>query len=446
MPNTTRPKDIWWRLGSTAVFVWTLLFLTGRFVAGPFRYLGYSERYAGMIEIILAVVASAVVAVAVPARWRRASDCAYAFLTATVALPVLWIPVAYGPLAENQVIVLQVTTATCFLLMRLVLAGGRRSLRPFVVPGYVLWAAVVSSAAMAVAYLIFRVGITFGLLGLEEVYDQRDVYSTSVGTPGAYLLGWVGAGVLPVVIALGLRRGHRPITISGIVGVLVLYSLTGYRSYLIGLGLIIGAYLLAKGGRRRPADWMLWLTVAMWSAALLDRLTGGLVFTSLLVRRGVATAGLNTAFFLDYFGQNPRYGLRHSVFGFLGDPPYPVPPARWIGLRYYGSVETSANANFLADGVANFGLGGALGAAVLLGLFLRGYDVLSGRLPVSVAAPALMFVLVALSNTALLTVLVTHGGFVVAAIAWLFAGQERGGIRPEIGRSEAGTTAARRSR
>lgn len=417
-------QSLLWRLGSTSFFVVTQLFLTSRFVAEPFRYLGYNERVATTTEVGFAVAASAVLAVVAPPQWRRASDSAYAFLIATVALPVLWIPVFYGPLQQDQVAMLQLIAVAGFLAMRLTLVGERRSLRVLVVPRQLLWTILVSVVAVVLAFLVFRVGLRFEILGFAEVYDQRDFYSGRVGALGAYLPGWVGSGVLPMVIAFGLWQRHPLMVASGVTGVLVLYSLTGFKSYLIGVVLIFGAYGLAASRRPVPTDWVFWLAAAMWVAALLDRVTDNLIFTSLFVRRAIATSGLNTAFFMDYFGRQPTYELRHSVLSFLGESPYPAPPARWIGLHYYESLDTAANANFLADGLANFGVVGALGAAVLLGLCLRGYDVLSDRLPLPVATAGLMFVLVAVSNTALLTVLLTHGGFVAAAMAWVLAGQE----------------------
>ncbi len=413
----------WQRMATATFFVGTLLYLVSAFVAGPFGYLGYISKDVSATQLVTGASCTLILAATVRGTWTRPSDCAYGFLVAVVALPALWIPAFYGPLEASLVVQLQLIVLGAFIATRIALAGGRRTLRPLVLPKHLFWGAFLAALLVAFVYLVVRVGFRLEAVGFDDVAEQRDVYTANVGRAGAYLMGWVGAGTLPAVIAVGLHRRSLATVSAGAAGILVLYSLTGFKSYLVGLALVATAYAMARQHRLKVLDWMLVFGVVMWLAALVDRVSGTIWFTSLLVRRAISTSGLNTAFYMEFFSRSPAYELRHSVLAFLGAPPYAIPPARIIGLEYYGSLDTAANANFVADGIANFGIPGALAAGLLLGLILRFYDSLTGALPITVTAPALMFVLVALANTALLTVLLTHGGIVIAVVMWLFAGQ-----------------------
>ena len=80
----------------------------------------------------------------------------------------------------------------------------------------------------------------------------------------------------------------------------------------------------------------------------------------------------------------------------------PLPLSRLIAQHYYGPRVSAANANFLADGFANFGVIGVLGAGLGIGLYLKAYDAASVGLDVAVSAAAITMVLVAWTNTCLL--------------------------------------------
>ena len=73
----------------------------------------------------------------------------------------------------------------------------------------------------------------------------------------------------------------------------------------------------------------------------------------------------------------------------------------------------------LADGFANFAWVGVLAAGVVVGLLLRVFDTVSADLPLGISAPALVFVLQAAANTAILTTIMSHGAGVLVALTAL---------------------------
>lgn len=417
-----------------------LAFVTERFIATPFSYLGFVDRSVRALELVLWVVSAGALGALAFRRWTFPSHSAFAFLLATVALPVVTVPTFWGQLESWGLFVLQATTIAAFALMRLILRGTRLPWRGVVIPPRLFWMALTFATAGAMGYLFLSTGISPTFLNLSDVYSQREEFSGSITSLGAYLVGWVGAGVLPGVLATGLYRRNVAITASAVVAIALLYSMTGYKSYLVGVALTIAAYVLTAVHRRGGHWWMTTFGGIVAVAALLDSLRGGFTFTTLLVRRALATAGLNTASYVDFFDSNERYGLRHSVLSFMGQPPYDLSPARLIGLEAYGNATVAANVNFVGDGYANFGIIGVLAMASVLAVYLRCVDKATMHLPLQVSAPALTLFLVAASNTAPLTVLATHGGLVLLALMLTMPSFEE----PQVERRKVRRTTATR--
>lgn len=405
-----------WPVGaliSGAVFSTSLVTITALFIAPSFAYMGYSSRETSTPEMVIAALSTLILVLLLPHRWRYPSHVAFSFLSATVGLPVILIPLYWGSLDTEQLTLLHLSTVGAFALARLLILGGRNPIRLPQVPTGVYWASLALLTVGSLLYVLLSTGISLRFLSLSDVYDQRSEYSSSVGGPAAYAVGWLSGGVLPAGLAAGMYLRSRSLIIGSIIGFLLLYSLSGFKSYLVGATLTIVAYFICKPKRRLGHQWMNAFSVAMLLAAGFDKLNGGFEFTTLIVRRALSTAGINTANYIVYFSHARTYELRHSVLSFLGPPPYSVSPARAVGTFFYYH-DTAANANVLADGFANFGLIGYILAGVLVGVCLRGYDKLATGLPLQVAGPALTLVLVAAANTAFLTVLATHGGLIAA--------------------------------
>lgn len=406
-------------------YVAALLLIVDATIADLFAYQGYVAREWSVWEILVGFGATVGMSLCLHWSVRRPSQAAYVFLVATVGLPVLWIPVFYGPLPSPRVEILQVATLLTFLLMRWVLGGKPVALRPVHLPQHVFWPVLTGFVVLSFVVL-FSVGLRPQVLTLSEVYDQRDVYRASGNAVTSYLVGWLAA-TLPFVMVLGVSRRWPWVAIAGACGLLLLFGITGFKSYVVALVISLGVYWLNRQGHSKAVTWFLTLTAGIIAVALIDRALSGFTLTSLLVRRALSTAGINTGYYIDLFGDVPPYGLRHSVLSFLGDSPHALAPSRLVGTYYYGSGETAANANFMADGYANFHWVGFVLSGVLVALLLRLYDKVAAGLPLPVTASALVSVLLALANTAALTVILTHGAAVLllcVALAPRRAGQE----------------------
>ncbi|WP_157210004.1 hypothetical protein [Nocardioides aequoreus] len=395
----------------TLALVWSVDTL----IAPVFGYQGYVDRSWSLFELVGAIVATVVLSLTVDPDGRLPSDVARLFLLLTTAVPVVWIPMLYGTLSTLQVQNLMLTVTASFVLIALALRGGRRRLVVLHVSRTTFWILLSGFGILSVAYLASR-GIGLRLSGFADVYAQREQYRTNVDRLGAYLVGWLAGGTFPVLIALGLHLRRLAVTLTGLLGVVLLYSLTGYKSYAIAVAILIGTFVMTRRGHVRTWHWVSLLSGLIVAVGVLDLARSGYGFTSLLVRRALSTAGINTGYYVDLFDGGPYYALRHSVLSFAGPSPYDTPPGLLVGRTYY-DAGTAANANFLADGFANAGWIGMLVAALLVALLLRAYDKVSDGLPLCVSAPALVFILLALANTAVLTVVATHGAAVL--VGWV---------------------------
>lgn len=404
------------------IFSLVLVYCVQHFVAGPFRYLGYKPRPWDFSDVVVAVLANVALIVVSGSRIDTAGRGALAFLTLFVGAPVIWLPVFYGVLAQGDLTVLTVVVVLCFAVTRSVLEFFPSITLPRLPRSIPAVTGMVAVSIAGLAFTVMTTGISLDWVSFADVYEQRDEYSSSSTPAVAYTVGWVGSGILPVLAAVGIRRRSIALSVVGFGGLAVIYMMAGFKSYILGAALVLAMSLLIGKRRTIPATAIYaGASVAVVAAMVLDRLTGSLIFTSIGVRRAFATAGINSAYFYDFFTGNEAYGLRHSVLDWMGEAPYSVPPARLIGLTYYGSTETAANANFLADGMANFGLVGMLLAAVLVGFWLKLVDSASLAVPVGVSFPAAILVLISFSNTASLTVLATHGGIMLVVSLWLLS-------------------------
>src|SRR5262249_52375715 len=113
-----------------------------------------------------------------------------------------------------------------------------------------------------------------------------------------------------------------------------------------------------------------------------------------------------------------------------GSGPYFGPPQE-IGLAYFGSADVDANANFWAEGFADFGIPGIVGFTLLVALLVWIYDSIFAVHSLELGALMTAMPALNLSNTAPTTVLFTHGGLATALLLYLSPWKSRETFEPE---------------
>jgi hypothetical protein len=152
----------------------------------------------------------------------------------------------------------------------------------------------------------------------------------------------------------------------------------------------------------------------MAGAALVDFIQHGVIWTSYLSRRFILTPGMMLALYVAFFDDHPKALLGYSVLSPWVEYEYQASPAKVVG-EWVGSG-ASMNANLFADGFANFGWFGMFGAAVVLLVYLRVLDRVCHGLPVAVSALVMVMPAITISNSSILTAMLSHGLVVAVAL------------------------------
>ncbi len=274
-----------------------------------------------------------------------------------------------------------------------------------------------------------------GVPGLQDIYTvrlaAREVVARQAGIFG-YLLRWFGNVLNPFLLLLGLQQKRAWLIGLAIVGQFLIFSFDATKSTFMSVPYLLGLYILFYWKRwRLPA-----VTLFQGSAAtllgspLLDALLGARVAGMYVARRVFYVPGLLTAFYYDYFSTHPHWFWAHTLIGrLIGLWPPTGTSARAPGFLiaevYFNKPSGNANVNFWADAYANMGNAGVLVVTLLLFLLLWLYDSLSLRHTKAMAFLLLGMPLFALTNSSLLTVLLTHGWMLALLLLWLWPATRR---------------------
>jgi hypothetical protein len=280
------------------------------------------------------------------------------------------------------------------------------------------------------AILILAGGHLTLRLSFSDVYAARYAWGSEGSGMSMYLFPWLANALLPVLMAHAWKN-RRPLELVALVfTAYMLYTSTGMKAYLVMPALIAGVLVIA---RWRPSGSFVPFCLGVFASVmiLLDRVTHGVFWTSLGLRRAIFVPARLTSVYMDFFAVNPTIHLSDSLlFRGLLRYPYVRSVAHTIGA-YLGQPSMGANNGLAADGFANFGIMGVLVWAILLGLLLKFLRVATASIedrPESWAA-ATMWPVILLSS-ALTTSLLTHG----LALGLLFAFA----LKPAVGRQAPG--------
>ncbi|WP_426517602.1 hypothetical protein ACPPVQ_00710 [Diaminobutyricibacter sp. McL0618] len=385
-----------------------------------FGYQGFRYTEPDLGVVTLTIIIAIAMALCLPRRIEKASAVVLWILyVVTVAPAVLMAPYT-SYLDKSQAILLAVTVSLVFAGVALGTRGTNRPLHLSVSPTS-FWLIIVVFSLATYALLAVTQGLSLRFVSFLDVYDVRDQYAENTGGVGFinYLVFTQANVVNPLIVARGIFT-RRPVwVIAGLLGQMVLYSGTGFKTMIFAIpAWLIVAYLLRRRAKSADGLSLVWgAAILMLASAILDQLSHSVVWTSLFSRRFLATPGLLTSAYVDFFSQNPQTHLAGSILRPFLDFPYDVPVPFVIGSWMANSPNTAVNANLFADGFANFGWAGIVGAGAILLAYLRILDRAAVGLPIAVAGVVMTMPTIALSNTSILTAMFTHG--LVAAVLLL---------------------------
>ena len=410
-------------LSLACIYVGVLRYAYIALIAPRFSYMRYTYRSPSALTELASLVMLTSPALWLPADCRRPSEMVLWFLYLLVIVPSILIPQYAIALPANEILLLSLVLTVSFHSLVVVPKLPLLSLpRPRLSTGafWTLFAAI-GVALYAVVLLAF--GARFNVPSISNIYVTRSAYKAQLDQAGAlagYAVFWLAEVLNPVLLAVSLTRRRYVLAAVAFVGQILLLATTGFKTIAIATVLLAALVVMLRRHGRSLGLWLLGgCNALIVISAGVDWVARTIVFTSVLVRRAIVTPGLLTGMYYEYFSRHPPAMLASSFLRFVADNPYPLPPAQIIGAMYFEGPRTNANANLWADAFANFRYPGMLVMTVALGAVLWILDSLTARLPrrdafLIVAVPSL-----ALCNTSLQTVFISHGIALILLLSYL---------------------------
>ena len=247
--------------------------------------------------------------------------------------------------------------------------------------------------------------------GLASVYDTRADFRAVVGGSSAaagYIVPWAGNAINPLLMALGVARRRAELVALGIVGQLLIYSVTGFKSILFSVALVPLVYLAISVASRVFGLLAAVAAPVILACGVIATSTWGSIWPLAITARLFATPGQVGFYYYEYFSDHQPYGLSQSFLRWAVASPYSEDVPFVVGSAYFAEG-TNANGNIWADAFANFGFAGIVCFTLVLGLFLWIADGLAQGRDARVAGPMFAIAGLSLANAALFTTILTLG-------------------------------------
>ncbi|PZE61529.1 hypothetical protein DEJ33_07190 [Curtobacterium sp. MCPF17_047] len=413
-------------------------------ISGPFAYAGYTSVPQAWQDGVASTMLTAIVALLLPRRITCASDVVLWMMLGVCVGPAILMSGYTGYLDPAGAAAFSMLLAVVFSAAALAVrwrrdTGSALSTAPATAADSMLvgsrvvrretlaWVLCGLYSLGTYGLMAVTTGFQFRLVALDEVYDVRAAYADDLAAGGGlgYLLSGQAYVVNAYVMIRALAKRAWPLFALGVVGQYLLYSTTGFKTVLFSIPAMVVIAVVLR--RRRPRSGFPLLfgpVVLMVGSAIVDEAQGGITWTSLFSRRFIVTPGLLTSVYADYFSEHPVALWARSFTRFWVTSPYDTTPTKTIGQYMLPGSNVNANANLFADGYANLGAVGVVVIAAVLAAWLRVLDRWSRGLPVPVVGVLFVMSAVTLSNTSILTAMLSHG-LLVATL--LVAVMPRGG-------------------
>lgn len=391
-------------------------------VAPMFNYLGY--RYvAPDFKFIITTGLFAVVPLTwIPLNILRPSQLVYWLLYLLAFVPASIIPVLSLDIQIGKIILFDFVLLLSFGLLKLFHNLPLIKIPSIKITKEVFWFIISVVSLPLYVIIIINYGFKLNVVSFSEVYEVRSLYTDSILEGGklvAYSVAWIGNVINPLLISDGLLRRKLTVIALGVFGQLMIFSITGLKSVFLSAAFILIVLVLLKLNKSTFGLWVTWgATLMVIFSTVMYYLFNSFSMFSLFVRRLIIIPGILTGYFFQFFSENPKALLGHSIFNGITEYPYSLDPPKLIGLEYFGRSSFHANANVWADAFCNFGYIGIVTFTIWLGLVFWFFDSLSRNKDQTMASLMLAIPSISFSNSAFLTTILTHGVGLVTLIIY----------------------------
>jgi hypothetical protein len=281
---------------------------------------------------------------------------------------------------------------------------------------------------ISTALLLLSHGGAIRLVGLDEIYEQRALGTATSGVM-AYIQTYYAGVVSPALIVTGLVLRRRLFIVAGVLGCLLIYSITAQRTVFLMPVAIYAIYIIVRDGSARKyassiivfgATSVIGVSLACYFLiAKTNPLSVYLHF------RTLGLPGIMLSQYYDYFKEvGYTFWSNVKIINLLISPPQALSEnPLWPNLGYllgegvYDNPANNHNANlFASDGAAAAGPFGILVVGMVLSLWLVVLDRAASSWYPPFSALAVVPIALSLTNAALPTTLLSFGG-----IFWVLA-------------------------
>ena len=275
------------------------------------------------------------------------------------------------------------------------------------------------SLSVVVFLMIYKyLGLSFNL-DLTKVYDIRSHYVTLKIPFAGYLFGWLAYIVNPIFFALFVVKRKWIFTVLVLALQILLFSVTGMKTFLFALPFVL--ILMWVITRKNPLAWM---GIGLVGIILLGMGTYWLIddiwIFSLFTRRTLLVPAQVSFCYYDFFSEHgPIFLSTTRIFRSFLDYPYDVSPAHLIAEVYFNRPEMNAVTGIAGDAFMNFGFMGFVLWSLLLVAILKLVDSSSKGTDFRIGAAAIAMPVIAFTNSALLTTMLTHGVLLALILLYL---------------------------
>ena len=419
-------------LASVVLYVASYHYSYKYLISPAYSYQGFVYQPLGFYVVLTAYILSLLPVMFMPLHLRKPSSFVVWMLYLMVYVPsLLTMAFVLGrPLYEMGPFLLSLLVS--MLLLALVVRFPIIPLPMPRIPGWLFWGGLGVYLVGSYGLLIDVFGFN-GLASLSNVYDVRLKARATLAGAGrlvGYQLRWLSEAINPYLMATGLSEKKTWLFVMGAIGQVIIYSFDATKSTLGSIVLIAAVFfLVTRSFRLRASSLALAFTALFWVVALADGMYR-VGLTGLLTRRLFAVPGLLTSVYYDFFSSHDRFYWLHTTYakllGMSGSnyPDYKS-PGFLIGDVFFGNPEGNANANLWADGYANAGILGVLLVTVIFMAILWIYDSVSFKKDIRVALLLIAMPTFAITNTSLLTALLSHGWLPAIFLLWFSGGLQK---------------------
>lgn len=414
-------------IASALIYSASLLFAYKTYLYPVWGYYGFSFSEPSAHTIAYSCLGILITSSVLPTSLNRPSSVTLLFLYAIVYVPSLVVTACLSgdSISRHSGILTSLTVAIAFsgLVSRLRTIPRRSSNGQ---PSRKLLLALVIAWVFMVLLNVATYYSIMSFATIETMYEQREA-----GTSKNYLIAYVqslfSSVFSPALFSIGLIYRNWIFIFMGVVGSLVIYSITAQKTILL-LPIVIYLFYRLQSSRIRLINNistpLLILSLITFASSLFhENSVFAALLAAMLVFRTIAIPGLTFSQYHDFFSQHGFTWWSHvKGFSLLIPPPNSLAlnhlwPALGylIGEHVYGREDLNANANlFSGDGVAAAGGLGVLLIGLVFALWLRLLDKISEKWDTRYASLAILPFAISLTNGHFFTSLLSFGG-----IAWL---------------------------